>query len=160
MTIKVFYSFHYSQDVWRAGQVRNIGALDGNKPVNDNEWEDVKKGGDAAIKKWIDNNMASRSCVIVLIGEHAADRKWIRYEIESGWKNNKALFGIYIHDLKDRFGNTSRRGLNPFDGNKFTFEGKAVDIKVYNPSPANAYDSIARNIENWTETALKQIGKS
>lgn len=30
---QVFYSFHYENDAWRAGQVRNIGVLEGNFPV-------------------------------------------------------------------------------------------------------------------------------
>lgn len=42
---KVFYSFHYKPDNWRASQVRNIGAVEGNKPASDNDWEEVVKGG-------------------------------------------------------------------------------------------------------------------
>ena len=33
MTRKVFYSFHFDNDAWRAGQVRNIGVVDGSEPV-------------------------------------------------------------------------------------------------------------------------------
>jgi len=40
---KVFYSFHYKKDVMRAAQIRNIGLLEGNSPVSDNEWEKIKK---------------------------------------------------------------------------------------------------------------------
>lgn len=47
---RVFFSFHYEQDVWRTSQIRNFGALDGSKPVSDNAWEEVKRGGDTAIK--------------------------------------------------------------------------------------------------------------
>ncbi len=53
-----FYSFHYLPDNWRAATVRNIGAIEGNKPTSDNNWETVKKGGDAAIKKWISDEMS------------------------------------------------------------------------------------------------------
>lgn len=42
---QVFYSFHYKQDSRRVAQIRNIGAIEGNAPVSDNDWEDVKKGG-------------------------------------------------------------------------------------------------------------------
>jgi MTH538 TIR-like domain (DUF1863) len=44
MSRKVFYSFHYEVDGWRASQVRNIGALEGNQPASDNDWETIKKG--------------------------------------------------------------------------------------------------------------------
>ncbi len=47
---QVFYSFHYDNDVFRVQQIRNIGALEDNKPVSANDWEKVKKGGDKAIE--------------------------------------------------------------------------------------------------------------
>jgi hypothetical protein len=53
MARKVFFSFYYVGDGWRASQVRNMGALEGNAPCSDNDWETVKKGGDKAIEKWI-----------------------------------------------------------------------------------------------------------
>jgi hypothetical protein len=49
--IPVFYSFHYAKDVMRVQQIRIIGALDENKPVSPNEWEQVKRGGNRSIKR-------------------------------------------------------------------------------------------------------------
>lgn len=51
MSRKVFYSFHFAPDSWRASQVRNVGIVEGNQPVSDNDWEDVKEGGNEAIQK-------------------------------------------------------------------------------------------------------------
>lgn len=48
---RVFYSFHYGNDSWRAGQVRNIGVLDVNSPVSSNDWEEVKRKGEDFVKK-------------------------------------------------------------------------------------------------------------
>ena len=45
MARRCFYSFHYDVDAWRASQVRNMGVIEGNAPVSDNDWESVKKGG-------------------------------------------------------------------------------------------------------------------
>lgn len=74
---RVFYSFHY-KDVMRVAQIRNIGAIEDNKPVSENEWEEVKNKGKAAIEEWIDANMNYRSCVIVLVGEETAQREWVK----------------------------------------------------------------------------------
>ena len=123
MARKVFFSFHYKPDNWRASQVRNIGAIEGNKSVNDNTWEEVKKGGDTAIQKWIDNNLYGKSCCIVLVGEKTAGRKWIKYEIKKAWADGKGVLGICIHNLKDKEGNQSVKGRNPFEN--FTIE---VDV--------------------------------
>lgn len=44
MARKCFFSFHYTPDNWRVSQVRNIGAIEGNKPAKDNDWETVVGG--------------------------------------------------------------------------------------------------------------------
>ena len=85
MPRRVFYSFHYTPDNWRASQVRNIGAIEGNQPAKDNDWETITKGGDKAIEKWIGDQMNGRSCVVVLIGAGTANRKWINHEIVKAW---------------------------------------------------------------------------
>ena len=44
MARKVFTSFHYVPDNWRASQVRNIGKIEGNSLVSTNKWNrDGKK---------------------------------------------------------------------------------------------------------------------
>jgi len=85
MPRKVFYSFHYIPDCARAAQIRNMGIVEGNPPASDNDWESVKKGGDAAIQRWIDGQLDGKSCAVVLIGAATAGRKWINYEITSAW---------------------------------------------------------------------------
>jgi hypothetical protein len=99
-----FYSFHYIPDNWRAATVRSIGAIEGNSPTSDNNWETVKKGGEAAIKKWIADEMYGKSCIVVLVGSDTANRKWINHEIIKGWDDGKGVVGIYIHGLKDSGG--------------------------------------------------------
>src|SRR4051794_30761226 len=113
---KVFYSFHYAPDNSRASQVRNIGAIEGNQAAKDNDWETITKGGDSAIQRWIDGQLAGRSCTVLLIGANTSGRKWINYEIKKSWDEGKGLVGIHIHGLKDFSGNQSTRGFNPFIG--------------------------------------------
>ncbi len=153
---QIFYSFHFANDVFRVQQIRNIGALEDNKPVSVNDWEEVKKKGDAAIEKWIDDNMNYRSCVVVLIGEETANRKWVKHEIQKAWKDGKGLLGIYIHNLKDPKTGKCNKGTNPFD--QFTFKDGtklSAKVKCYNPDVNDAYKSIADNIESWIEQAIK-----
>ena len=40
---QVFFSFHYSRDVWRASQVRNMGKVDRSSTFSDNDWEEVRQ---------------------------------------------------------------------------------------------------------------------
>ena len=115
MARKVFYSFYYKPDCSRVSQIRNFGVIEGNQPASDNDWETVKRGGDVAIKRWIDAQLNGRSCTVVLIGSETAGRPWINYEIEKSWNEGKGLLGVHIHNLKDFSGNQSRKGANPFD---------------------------------------------
>jgi hypothetical protein len=130
MSRKAFYSFHYVPDNWRASQVRNMGVVEGNRPASDNDWETVKKGGDKAIQKWIDEQIYGKSVVIVLIGQNTADRKWVKYEIKKGWEDNKGVFGIYIHNLKNQDGNQSTKGNNPFDNFTIGDESMSSIVKA------------------------------
>lgn len=159
MVRRVFYSFHYKPDCSRAAQVRNMGAVEGNKPASDNEWEKITNGGSEAIKRWINNQLDGKSCNVVLIGENTAERKWIKYEIEKAWNSGKGVLGVYIHRLKDLDGNQSPKGINPFED--FTMDRNQQKlssiVKTYSPpysASRDAYAYISENIADWIEEAI------
>lgn len=152
---QIFYSFHYDNDVFRVQQIRNIGALEENKPVSANEWETVKRGGETSIKKWIDENLKYKSCLVVLIGTETANRKWVKYEIERAWNEGKAVLGIYIHNLKCPRNGTCSQGSNSFE--QFTLKDNrklSSVVKCYNPKSYDAYNDIKNNLEDWIEDAI------
>ncbi len=151
---QVFYSFYFDDDVMRVQQIRNMGVVDGDEPVSPNEWEQLRRK-DGGIKKWIDDNMAYRSCVIVLIGKHTASRPWVKYEIEKAWNDKKGIFGIYIHNLKCPRSGLGTQGANPFDD--FTFKDGSklsIVVKCYNPKSSDAYEDIKANLTGWVESAI------
>jgi len=157
---RVFYSFHYAPDNWRAATVRNIGAIEGNSPATDNDWETVKRGGDRAIKTWIASQMSYRSCTVVLVGSATANRKWINYEIVKSWDDGMGVVGIRIHGLKDSYGSTSYVGGNPFDFIKHGASGRALSsiVKCYDPSGYNSkeiYEWIAHYLSRAVEEAIE-----
>lgn len=153
---KVFYSFHFDNDVMRTQQVRNIGVIDGNQPVSAQDWEQAKKS-QGGVEKWINDNMGDKDCVIVLIGAETSSREWVNYEIRKAWNDRKPLFGIYIHNLKDPTYGKSNQGLNPFDSILFT-DGRKLSsvVRCYNPNSYDAYNDIANNLINWIETAIRE----
>ena len=158
---RAFYSFHFDNDAWRAGQVRNIGVTEHDEPVSSNAWEEVKRGGDAAIRKWINDQMASRSCAIVLIGSQTANRKWVNYEISKAWDDKKGLLAINIHRLLDQDGKSSAKGNNPFSyinlQNGKTIADYPQVAHVYDPPQMDSklvYAYIKDHLEDWVEAAL------
>ena len=168
---QVFYSFHYGNDCWRTQIVRNIGAIEGNKPVSANEWEKVKSQGSTAVQRWIDNAMFYRSCVVVLVGTETANRPWVQYEIQHAWKAGKGIVCIDIHNLKDSFGCVCVAGNNPLSNfyiyKTFNFIAKrnapADDNEIcldrvcefFKPSAYNTYKDIEDNIEDLVEEAIR-----
>jgi len=163
MARKVFYSFHYKPDCWRASMVREMGVIEGNRPCSDNDWETITKGGDEKIKKWIAAQMEGKSCVVVLIGSNTAGRKWIIHEIVEGWNAGKGVLGIHVHNLKDEEGRQSTKGSNPFASINFKDSGKALSsiVKTYDPPysiSTSAYSYIKTNLADWIEEAISIRG--
>ena len=163
---RVFYSFYYKPDVVRASQVRQIGAIEGNKSATDNEWEKITTSGktqaerDKAIKKWIADQMENRTCTVVLVGQNTANRKWINYEIVKSWNDGMGVVGINIHGLKNFEGEVSTKGANPFDSINYGDTGKKLSsiVKCYNPTGSNSKDRYAwieEHLANAIEEAIK-----
>ncbi|MEW5896937.1 MAG: TIR domain-containing protein [Nanoarchaeota archaeon] len=119
MARKVFFSFHYERDVWRAGIVRNSDitkkSIEAAGFIDAASWEEVKKKGDDAIKKWIADQLNGTSVTIVLIGAETASREWVIHEIKESYNKGNGLLGIYIHNIKDQNQRTDNKGENPFD---------------------------------------------
>lgn len=159
---QVFFSFEYLKDNWRAGQVRNMGKVDNSSTFSDNDWEEVKRKTDKEIKKWIDDQLQLRSCLVVLIGSTTANRKWINYEIEKAYELGKGMVGIFIHNLEDSNGKQSSKGTNPFyyvtadDGKRLSNYVKCFDSNYV--SSKYVYDDISNNIEDLIEEAIRNKG--
>ncbi len=162
MARKVFFSFHYKPDNQRAAQVRNMGTVEGNAPVSDNDWESVTAGGEAAIKRWIAGQLDGKSCAVVLIGSQTAGRKWINHEIIEAWKAKKGVVGIYIHKLKNLAGEQATQGANPFDKLDFGEKKFSSVVKAYNPTGTTskeAYAWIQEHLANAVEEAIQIRGQ-
>lgn len=154
---KAFYSFHFQNDASRAGQVRNMGMVEGDQLVDDNSWERVKLGGATGIQRWIDAQMSSCDVVIVLVGAQTSQRHWVNYEIRRAWDTYKPIFGVRIHGLKDLNQQTSSAGPNPFEGITLSGGGFLSQfVPLYNPSGYNSkdvYADIQSKLKGWVRAA-------
>lgn len=163
MARRVFFSFHYERDIWRASQVRNSWVT---KPEREYagfwdavSWEEVKKKGEEAIKRWIDRQLDGTSVTAVLIGADTSSRKYVNYEVEQSYKKGNGLLGIYIHNMKDSDGKKDVKGKNPFDDWYITRDGR----KIYFSSMYSTYDWVNddgyENFGDWVEKAARDAGR-
>lgn len=159
MATKCFLSFYYKPDNWRVSQVRQIGSIEKQPLLSSNDWETIKEKGDAAIEDWIADNMKGKDCLIVLIGEKTAGRRWVKHEIKKAWKDGLGVLAIHIHNLKNADGEQAAKGSNPFTG--LSVDGVAITGKVYDPPYSTStfvYDHIKENISTWVSDAIKARG--
>lgn len=158
---KVFFSFEYNKDAWRAAQIRNAckGSID--VLATDRDWEEVRVKSDSAIKEWIDEQVALSTCVVVLVGSTTAYRKWVLYEIEKAYELNKGLVGIYIHKIRNVVGDRTGKGNNPFENVLTHMGGKLSGYVTCYDSPRLSSDAVCKDIaehmDSLVESALKVI---
>lgn len=156
MARRVFFSFHFERDAWRASQIRNSNVTkDDNAGYLDAaSWEEVKKKGEDAIHKWIDTQLDGTSVTVVLIGAETNTRPYVKYELEQSWKKGNGILGIHIHQLKNQGGYTDTQGKINFG---IDFGGKwfADRFKIYDWVNDHGYD----NFGKWIEDAAKQASK-
>lgn len=160
MARQCFYSFQYTPDNWRVSKIRNIGAVEGNKPASDNDWETVTGGGDKKIKAWIEGQMKNRSCAVILAGANTANRKWINYEIKTAWDKGMGVVVIFIHNITDSDGNQASKGANPLYYVTHGPSKKRLSTiaQAHNPPRSTSqgvYNYIADHIESWIEDAIQ-----
>ncbi len=153
MSRKVFFSFHFKRDAWRAGQVRNSNLLadeDKYGIIDSVDWEKIEREGEEAVKRWIDGQLKNTSVTVVLIGAKTAERDWVDYEIRKSWERGNALVGLRIHNVKDQDGKTDSPGPNPLDEIRLT-NGAALS------SICKTYDWVSddgrKNLGQWIEEA-------
>jgi len=146
MSRRVFFSFKYG-DVSRAMVVRNSWVTQGKDAagfVDAAEFEKIKRQGDAAITRWIDNQLNGTSVTVVLVGQQTCSSRWVKYEIAKSIEKGNGLIGIDISKIKDLQGNTSVIcGAIP---NGYLF---------YRWFKHDGY----KNIGNWIERAAQEAGR-
>lgn len=147
MARKVFFSFKYKPDVFRAMVVRNSWVTQGKEAagfVDAAEFEKLKKQGDAAIRRWINDQLDGTSVTVVLVGSLTCSSRWVKYEIEKSEERDNGLLGIDISKIKNVNGKTSVRcGKIP----------KGYPFYLWNKN--NGY----KNMGDWIEAAAKAAGR-
>jgi hypothetical protein len=136
-----------------------MGALEGQPILTGQKWEEVEKGGNPAIKKWINDQMQGKSCLVVLVGTLTSTRPWVDYEIKKAWSEKRGVVGIRIHGLKDlRTQKTAVKGSSPFANLNLNGTPFGNIVTLYDPPSQDSkavFASISNSIERLVEDAIK-----
>jgi hypothetical protein len=149
MPRRTFFSFHFERDAWRAGQVRNCWVT---KPDRESAgfwdaaaWEEVKKRGEDAVRRWIDDQLKGTSVTVVLIGAETSTRPYVGYEISQSISKGNGMLGIHIHNMKDADSRTGTKGSNPLSASYPTYDWVNDNGRNY--------------IGDWIESAARKAGR-
>lgn len=162
MARRTFFSFHYERDAWRAGQVRNSWVTQDRESAgfwDAAAWEEVKKKGETAIEKWIDDQLKGTSVTVVLVGAETSERKYVGTEIVKSYNKGNGMLGIYIHNMKDVNGKTDTKGANPFANWTIEQNGQKVSLSNIYQTYDWVNDKGRESIGTWIEAAAKKAGK-
>ncbi|MBA1250299.1 MULTISPECIES: TIR domain-containing protein [Pseudomonas] len=146
MARKVFFSFQY-EDVHRAMNVRNSNVIAADTKVgfiDKADFEEVERKGDAAIKKWINEQLHGTSVTVVLVGATTDKSKWVKYEIEQSVERGNGILTIDISNIEDLNGKTTS-----------CCSLRAPGATHYLWNRDNGRD----NLGKWVEAAAKAAGK-
>lgn len=160
MAPRVFFSFHYERDVQRASVIRNSWVTKPNKEdagfIDSASWESLKRQGDAAIRRWIDEQLRGTTVTAVLIGPETSSRDWVRYEVLKSHERGNGLVGITLHNIRDFLGKTEAQGDSFFG----ELGRDHADQPIYFFQVASVYDWVRdsgyENLGDWIEEAARK----
>jgi len=163
MVRRVFFSFHYERDHWRTNPVRNSWVTQDNREVagfiDAAKWEEIKRGGEDAIERWIEEQIHNTSVTVVLIGSETYNRDWVNREIEKSYNRGNGLLGIHIHNIENKSGRTARKGKNPLDRWHITENGQKKYLSDIFETYHWKRDDGYNNLGDWVEKAAQIAGR-
>lgn len=163
MARKVFFSFHYENDINRSMVVRNSWVTQGKEAagfIDKAEFEQIKRQGEKAVCNWIDKQLDGTSVTVVLIGSETLDRPFVQYEIRKSLERGNAVIGVHINQIVDMHtSKTSCQGNihTVIDHNSMygdVYFDEVVD-GVYDYKDQDGY----HNLGKWIEEAAQAHGK-
>ena len=149
---RVFFSFHYQNDIWRVNQVRQSwryqhesqreaeGFYDGSI------WENSKRTGPESLKALIRDGMSNTSVTCILVGAETYSRRWVRYEIARSIIKGNGLLSVRIHLMGDRNGYASHEGPNPLDYMGVYNAGNAIRLAEHTNGRWVAYGDYTQSV--------------
>jgi hypothetical protein len=161
MPKRVFFSFDFIDDLWRASVVRNRWVMD---PTTSGPgfWAAEFTTGNptpAALEAFVDEQVAAAQVTAVLIGARTASCAHVSHAIRRSAELGRGLVGIYVDQCKDRFGSTSSRGPNPFDLVTVDRDGTLVSLSELVPTYDWVNDDGFHNLATWIADGMARAAE-
>ncbi|MBC6402288.1 MAG: TIR domain-containing protein [Hyphomonadaceae bacterium] len=128
---RVFFSFHYQDDVRRVNRIRNSWRYN-HESTRESEgffdagiWETSRRTGPDSLKNLIREGIKNTSVTCVLAGARTYGRRWVRYELARSVIKGNGLLAVKIHLMFDQ----DRKGSNEYpDFSLLAQAGKVIKV--------------------------------
>jgi len=166
MAIKLYFAFHQQNDACRVQKLlRECSATlkDHNARVaglyDASAWRDAEKTGALAVKRMIKMELVESDVTVFLLGAKTFKRRWVIYELHKSWEWESGIIGVYIHQIENRRGKTSKKGKNILNCFTVKREGKKIAMDDLYPTYDWVTDDGKNNFWTWVEDAAIKAGK-
>lgn len=138
MARRTFFSFHYKPDVMRAWNVRNSwvtkvarGERSSAGFFDSSVVEAAERESVETLKTFLRNGLKNTSVTCVLVGQHTALRRWVRYEIFRSFIRGNGLLAVRINSITTPNSGPTLAGSNPFGNLAFVVDDDRIRFKEY-----------------------------
>lgn len=158
--LSFFYIFDADNDLSRARQLTASGDESATASASSLDFALVSRQADDVVRAFIDAQLAQTSCLVVLIGQHTASQRWVKYAIGMARNLDKPIIGVNIDKLADADGNQGIAGSNPFASAGMTVRALSA-LEIYDPpftTSVFARSHITYNLPDWVRLAVREAG--
>lgn len=157
MTPRVFFTFHYEQDFWRATQVRDVWVRQGGEALGIWEppiWHEVVSGKVSPVTL-IDQALAQADVTAALISGSVSSQDYVQYAIKESHKRGKGLLAIYVYKIQDQQGGHGIIGNTRFGEIDRDANNQSVFFWQRYPTYRWVIDEGPKNLKDWIEEAAR-----
>jgi hypothetical protein len=156
--LNVFYLFDTENDLFRARKLSFVGDDPAAAGPANVDYDMMTGQPDDDVRDWIDRRLALSSCLVVLIGQHTASQRWVKYAIGVARNLGLPMIGVNIDKLTDTDGHQGVAGPNPFASAGMSARALSA-VEIYDPefaTSAFARAYIRYALPNWVELAVRE----
>jgi hypothetical protein len=164
MAIKVFFTFHYEQELWRARIIRQAWIDQGGQALgfwDEAAWQRARSS--ERHLALIDQAVHDAEVTAVLITRGTSDQGYIQYAVCKSHQTGKGLLAIYMHNIPDAQGTKALIGDTHFGEIERDANGNRVFFWQRYPTYRWVIEDGPQNLRPWidhADAALRRTRKA
>jgi hypothetical protein len=157
--VRVFFSFDFTEDLWRASVVRNRWIADPSLSGGgfwDPRFASEHPPSGADLEQFVEDQIQQSDLTVVLIGRRTSSCPHVLHAISRSAELGHGLLGIHVEQCKDRYGSPGVRGRNPLHDMIVNQDGREVPLSDLVPIHDWVDEDGFTNLPDWVDEAMER----